>query len=40
MEMRTRSYGTDLSDEQWALVEPILPKANPEGDLEALRSER
>jgi putative transposase len=31
MEMRTRSYGTDLSDEQWALVEPILPKAKPGG---------
>src|ERR671926_508426 len=29
--MRTRCYPTDLTDEQWAVVEPLLPAAKPGG---------
>ncbi len=29
--MRTPCYPTDLTDEQWAVVEPLLPAAKPGG---------
>ena len=29
--MRRKSYPTDLTDERWALVRPLLPKAKPGG---------
>jgi len=29
--METQSYPSDLSDEQWALLEPLLPPAKPGG---------
>ena len=31
MEMRTRSYGTDLTDEQWAVVGSLMPEAKAGG---------
>lgn len=29
--MRTKPYSTDLSDEQWAILEPMLPARLPDG---------
>ena len=29
--MRTKPYSTDLSDEQWAILEPLLPARLPDG---------
>jgi transposase len=29
--MRTRRYPSDLTDEQWALIEPLIPKPRPGG---------
>ena len=29
--MRTPCYPTDLTDDQWAIIEPLLPKAKPGG---------
>ncbi len=29
--MRTPRYPTDLTDDQWAVIEPRLPKAKPGG---------
>jgi len=29
--MQRRQYVTDLSDEQWAKLEPLLPKTKPQG---------
>lgn len=29
--MRTKPYSTDLSDEQWAILEPLLPGRLPDG---------
>jgi putative transposase len=29
--MRTRTYPTDVTDEQWQLIAPLLPKVKPGG---------
>ena len=29
--MRTKPYSTDLSDEEWAMLEPLLPVRLPDG---------
>lgn len=29
--MRTNRYPTDVTDEQWAVIDPLLPKAKPGG---------
>jgi putative transposase len=29
--MRRRDYPSDLSDEEWAILEPLIPKAKPGG---------
>ena len=29
--MRRRAYPSDLSDEEWAILEPLIPKAKPGG---------
>ncbi len=35
-----QAYFTDLTDEQWGLVEPLLPAAKPGGRPRACRSIR
>lgn len=29
--MRRREYPSDISDEEWAILEPLIPKALPGG---------
>ena len=33
MSVSRKAYATDMTDQQWAIIEPLTPAAKPGGDL-------